>query len=1720
MNNYSRNSITPVTNKLDYISSKQFECQIFDYHDSNEEYEDGKEFTITLFGVNKKGNSVCIIVNGFNPFFYVKAPEGITDINKFLAYLKFHAGRKHYYAYKGIIKDECKEEMKKNFYGYRCKKELFFKLTFKDSMSFHVIKKLFNEPLIINNTERKIQVFEGNFDPVLRFFHMRNIAPCGWATVKEYEYEEGTSNCQIEIRLHWESISGIEDDDSVAPIIQASYDIECYSVNPDVFPQPEVEGNVVTQIATAFKKYGDKDFFLKHIITLKKCSPIIGAEGEPPIIVESYDTEAEVIKAWKNLLLSTDPDIIYSYNGDGFDGNYLYKRAEISGVKNEFLKYGKLKLVSGKLNETTFTSGAYGSTDYKRLVIPGRVNFDLLIYMNREFKLSSYKLDFVAETYIGQNKNPMTPRQMFEYFKDGHPDKIKEIAEYCFCEGTRVSLPSCSVDIKSLENLETNVISWVENKGFSESKKVHFFNNGYKECIKLTLTDGTQINCTKNHRFLTKTGWVEAQDLTQSDKILQYPEPALCDYEAEYSQSFKFSEDLVLQYEKACIFSRILGYLLTDGCISDSSCYKNYSQGRVKYVYTTSMVYMGTIYDAKNIQKDIMVLCGKKMSITKQKNTFCIKFPVSITNMFLSIEGVEKGSRLSSNNGLPSFIKNENTPLWVVREFLKGLMGGDGSCPTLYNNKFSCINFVQSKTIDQKECLNEYMINLQKLFNRFGIKTTLKNPSKNKSGEGYTQTVSIIQSDLIAFYEKIGYAYCYGKSYKLAIAASYYKLRKETNRQFNWVSNRAVFLKKENKMKKRDAVKQAHEELKEKEPIFNDYYSLPNENSINWKRQKQTESNFKSKFFPSVTEYLKLTESYDRFTTSNNQHSYALKQYEEYAPCYYLSILDKNEIGMKKVYDIEVKDTHNFVANGSVVHNCIKDTLLPQLLIDKLNVLINQVEMAKITLVPIKFLWERGQQIKVFSQIIKRTAQKDFLIPTRTFTKDYVAAEEEEEKFQGATVLDPKRGAYFEPIVTLDFSSLYPSIIRAHNFCYSTFVLDNKLHEEEAKDTKNTKDTEYIEWEDESGKYKYGFVQDRSISVLPELLSDLFNARVAVRRKMKGITDEFLLGVLDKKQLAIKVSMNSVYGFLASQMIKCKPIAACVTAVGRQMILKTKNYIESNYDASCIIYGDSVSGNTPLLLKDKKGGVCIKTIDTLGLGLGEEQKYQEYPGFKIGDETIRNEKQFCESLYQVWTDLGWADIKKVIRHKTTKKMFRVLTHTGCVDVTEDHSLCTPDLKSIKPKDVSVGNHLLHSYPEFDKNGVIKFEDLTDIPSVNKEGFFYGDAQEILNASFDERLSFFKGYYAADGSKCLNEKEKTVRFDIKGKTASACLFYLCKSLGFNCSLNNPKRDIFRITCSFSSFRNEETEIKKIIELPSSNIQGDYVYDLETEVGRFQAGVGQMIVKNTDSVFVKFNLQHLPKEEQMKEAFRLGKESADKATNILFKAPIKLEFEKVFNPLLLFGKKMYIGQLYSSSPEKPDYTDKKGVVSKRRDNAPIVKRIYNKTVDIIMNEGDKGVSKAIDYIKFELQNLLLDKVDMNELTLSKTLKSNYKSQNLPHKIVAEKMAERDPGSAPKSNDRVEYVFIENQSKKQFEKAEDPQFVLKNGIKLDSLYYIRHQLQNPLCQVLELVTEDAEQIFKDITSAYEIKQKTRLLRQKQDSEGQLRITSFFKKKSDIKE
>lgn len=250
---------------------------------------------------------------------------------------------------------------------------------------------------------------------------------------------------------------------------------------------------------------------------------------------------------------------------------------------------------------------------------------------------------------------------------------------------------------------------------------------------------------------------------------------------------------------------------------------------------------------------------------------------------------------------------------------------------------------------------------------------------------------------------------------------------------------------------------------------------------------------------------------------------------------------------------------------------CLKDAYLPQRLLEKLMCLVNYTEMARVTGVPFSYLLARGQQIKFMSQIFRKAAEEAIVIP------NVLQGAGGDEQYEGATVIEPTRGYYNVPIATLDFASLYPSIMQAHNLCYTTLVRKDVVEKLGLVKDKDYTITPNGDWFVKATVRK---------GMVPLILEDLLGARKKAKADLKSETDPFRKAVLNGRQLALKISANSVYGITGATVGKlpCLQIASSVTSYGRQMIERAKEEVEKKYtiangyshDAQ-VIYGDTDS---------------------------------------------------------------------------------------------------------------------------------------------------------------------------------------------------------------------------------------------------------------------------------------------------------------------------------------------------------------------------------------------------------------------------------------------------------------------------------------------------------------------------------------------------------------
>ena len=262
-------------------------------------------------------------------------------------------------------------------------------------------------------------------------------------------------------------------------------------------------------------------------------------------------------------------------------------------------------------------------------------------------------------------------------------------------------------------------------------------------------------------------------------------------------------------------------------------------------------------------------------------------------------------------------------------------------------------------------------------------------------------------------------------------------------------------------------------------------------------------------------------------------------------------------------------------------------------------------------------------------------------------------------------------------------------------------------------------------------------------------------------------------------------------------------------------------------------------------------------------------------------------------------------------------------------------------------------------------------------------------------------------------------------------------------------------------------------KRIIE----DVYGNRI--CKTKYGTVKSNA-EYIYGDTDSVFMSFKLtdpetgEKIVGKEALKHTIELSKEAGELATKFL-KPPHDLEYEKTFMPFCLLSKKRYVGMLYE---ENPDICFRKsmGIVLKRRDNAPIVKDVYGGIIDILMKE--QNVSKAIEFTKNCMQDIVNEKFPLEKLIITKSLRAFYKNpKQIAHKVLADRIGKRDPGNKPGSGDRIPFVYIQKKGKVklQGDKIEHPEYIIKHKLKPDYTHYITNQIMKPVQQVFALVLQD---------------------------------------------
>ena len=373
------------------------------------------------FGVNKIGESVVLNISDFCPFFYVKLPQHFTigDKKLLIDALKTKLSKT---LKNGILSEMCVIEEKKSFFPYSKDKSRYLKLVFCSDSTKKQCLYILKNVIFVGRKRIKFELFETKLESLLRFFHVSGVHPSGICQISEFEYlETKTSYTQLEINCNVFNIKNANTEERF-PILQMSFDIEVFSID-GTFPQPNVPENVVTHIGSKFTWSDKNRAHLEYLVSLKS-NKIIESNSFHFV----FDQEKELLLHFVEMVRKLDPDIIYQYNGDHFDWNFIAERCKKHHIPLEF---SKIKNEVAFIKKDSFSSGAYGTTEYRRLIITGRINFDILIFMKREFKENSYKLDDISKKYLKRQKNDISVNQIFDSYRNNDLELSKSVGYYC-----------------------------------------------------------------------------------------------------------------------------------------------------------------------------------------------------------------------------------------------------------------------------------------------------------------------------------------------------------------------------------------------------------------------------------------------------------------------------------------------------------------------------------------------------------------------------------------------------------------------------------------------------------------------------------------------------------------------------------------------------------------------------------------------------------------------------------------------------------------------------------------------------------------------------------------------------------------------------------------------------------------------------------------------------------------------------------------------------------------------------------------------------------------------------------------------------------------------------------------------------------------------------------------------------------------------------------------
>ena len=1824
---------------------------IFPYHWHHlEEYGSTK---IRIFGLSETNESIYIQIDDFLPYIYIELPQLVWSSTA------YH-----------IVQTKLKEISNQNIIKMepQKKKKLYFaKKTIEDGQfidqTYSFIKCYFKTTTNIRNFVYKLKApifFSGigklqlkshemEANPILQFICMSSLKPASWFTFrgKQIDKEEQESLCDHEYHISFQHVSPLDNQGKVParPLI-LSFDIEVNSNNPNVFPQASQPEDKVFQISCVFGRNGEtEEKYDKYLLTLckNKKGEIVDLNMDKlgdGIEVLGYETESDLLEGFKDLIIEKNPQIICGYNIFSFDITYMYERSKICNIERQFTQLSCMRGISCKMKEIKWSSSAFKNQEFNYIDAHGRLWIDLLPIIQRDYKLENYKLKTVSDQFIASTKDPLTPKGIFKCYRMFTPDSLAIVGKYCVQDSVLV--------LKLFEKLQI-WIGLVEMSNtcntpiftlFTQGQQIKIFSQVYKKCMEDNFVIDKDSFITKEtDRFTgayvfppvpglydmvvsfdfsslypsTMIAFnIDYSTLVLDEKIpdekchiVEWTEHQLCSHDQTIRKTKP--KEIICEHHRYRFLKEPLGVIptllknLLDARKKTNADMKNLikevdemkDKSTIEYEDKKRMI---TVYDKRQLSYKIS--CN---SVSSNTPIPCIDKDKKF--MYLTMEEISDGSWITdSENNQVSKPKKELS-VWTekgytkinyvirhpIRTPLKRVLTHTGCVDVTEEHSLLDENANKVRTIDLSigDKLLHYSLPLPK--------DTPNNPMFDTISK---ETIELFDLKGNISYEK---AFVWGLFFAEGTSGNWGVLEKAKSSWIIYNLDKDLLTR----------AKSMIEKVEDMTFIISGLYKNQGSGIYHLKPNNNKEGSivslskkYRSLFYDQ--------RGYKRIPAEIFQSDFYTRQ--SFLMGYYAGdgarllkkgvvIHNKGEIGTAGLYYLAkslgyiVSISYSSIyrlqccttfrhKNTTSIKSILPATPVPEIKKLQPDIIRNNT---KIFFNEEEIVIYRG--VRINCQRIPRQKLLDAIDRLINIMKkrhcSILEYYTDSKKIKYQTWCCNKQCLIGIKCVYLD-TTTYARICD----CDKSTIVDD----------------EYNNKEDEKEDEKIDYIYD-----------------------IETENHHFAAGVGD---LIVHNSMYGGYG-VKKGYLPFMTGAMCVTAKGRQSIEKASKFLVENYGAK-LIYGDSVTGDTPILVRYEDESIDILRIDEIG------EVWKPYDEFKKEDSN-RVEKQqtlpFMSdgvrflNILEVWTGEKWSRVRRVIRHLTYKQMYRVITGTGCVDVTEDHSLLNKYKEKIKPTELEIGTELYHSFPPSEDFLEIEIKDaliegkVTECQTCKQyklyfefEGkickeccyeYYISETEYIRNPAkhlcnglaYVWGIFFFKGIcnkdkwelyeelpvlllckkileeceplfeWKIDGNKLIPVSNKRVFlinkwrrlfydrdgykkvpyfilnandemkyeflngktfFEIEGKIGAQGFYTLLHSLGFEISIN-AYDDLYVL--DLSEHNSYSNCVHQIINLPDVDYN-QYVYDIETESGRFLGGVGRIILKNTDSCYINF--PEFKDKTNAKELDLFCRQVEEEVSSV-FPKPMKFAYEEqIYWRYLILTKKRYMALKCDLDGNVDNKIAKRGVLLSRRDNSKfirdvysnlILKSFYKEDIDTVLYElykdvkkicvhnvsvKDVVVTKSIGTLSdYKIRPLHIDdkkcKKRLEELQIydchanldilrsiitafgkKEDIEDEIQKHNLEYLIfkeyvkislpaqvqLAERMRQR--GSHVSAGERLGFIITQSGDKLS-EKMEDVEYFKEHSetLRVDSLYYMKLMI-NPFDEVLMTVYKEKD-IFK---------------------------------------